>query len=112
MAPYIRSSNGTLPFPKFVSQHLTTQSPSLIPPGILSSCNNIFIAQLKHPKGRDLAIVGVPFGPHRSEKGLVDETWRRFLASLPVARSVVKLGYSFERAEPEPTDREIEGALR
>jgi hypothetical protein len=34
--------------------HLITQSPSLIPPGILSSCNNIFVAQLKHPKDRDL----------------------------------------------------------
>ncbi|MBI1296739.1 serine-rich protein, partial [bacterium] len=79
--------------------HLITQSPSLIPPGILSSCNNIFIAQLKHPKDRDLAIAAI----HRSEKGLVDETWRRFLASLPVARSVAKLGYSFERSELEPT---------
>ncbi|MEZ4633717.1 MAG: hypothetical protein R2856_01845 [Caldilineaceae bacterium] len=101
--------------------HLITQSPSLIPPGILSSCNNIFVAQLKHPKDRDLAIAAI----HRSEKGLVDETWRRFLASLPVARSVAKLGYSFERAEleptyvqplmldaPEPTDGEVEGALR
>jgi len=28
--------------------------------------------------------------------------WRRFLASLPVARSVVKLGYAFERAQLEP----------
>ena len=54
----------------------------------------------------------------------MDETWRRFLASLPVARSVAKLGYSFERAEleptyvqplmldvPEPTDGEIEYTL-
>ena len=57
---------------------------------------------------------------HRSEKGFVDETWRRFLASLPVGRSVVKLGYAFERGEmepayvnpwqldvPEPVDRDI-----
>jgi hypothetical protein len=79
--------------------HLITQSPSLIPPGILSSCNNIFVSQLKNPKDRDLAIAAL----HRSEKGFVDETWRRFLASLPVARSVAKLGYSFDRAELEPT---------
>ncbi|MBI3958845.1 MAG: ATP-binding protein, partial [Chloroflexi bacterium] len=79
--------------------HLITQSPSLIPPGILSSCNNIFVSQLKNPKDRDLAIAAL----HRSEKGFVDEAWRRFLASLPVARSVAKLGYSFERAEVEPT---------
>jgi DNA helicase HerA-like ATPase len=100
--------------------HLITQSPSLIPPGILSSCNNIFVSQLKNPKDRDLVVAAL----HRSEKGLVDETWRRFLASLPVARSVAKLGYSFERAEleptyiqplllsvPEPTDEEIQQAL-
>lgn len=78
--------------------HLITQSPSLIPPGILSSCNNVFVSQLKNPKDRDLAIAAI----HRSEKGFVDETWRRFLASLPVARSVAKLGYSFDRAEVEP----------
>ena len=27
---------------------------------------------------------------------------RRFLASLPIARSVAKFGYSFDRAEVEP----------
>jgi hypothetical protein len=99
--------------------HLITQSPSLIPPGILSSCNNIFVSQLKNPKDRDLVVAAI----HRSEKGLVDETWRRFLASLPVARSVAKLGYSFERSEvepcylqpllldvPEPSDGEIQHA--
>jgi len=64
----------------------------------LSSCINLFITQLKNPKDRDLVIAGL----HRSEKGFVDEGWRRFLASLPVARSVVKLGYSFDRAEVEP----------
>ncbi len=100
--------------------HLITQSPSEIPQGILSSCNNLFITQLKNPKDRDLVIAGL----HRSEKGFVDEGWRRFLASLPVARSVTKLGYSFDRAEvepcyiqplllelTEPSDREIEERL-
>ena len=73
-----------------------------------------------HRKDRDLAIAAI----HRGEKGLVDETRWRFLASLPVARSVAKLGYSFERAEleptyvqplmldvPEPTNGEIEHTL-
>jgi len=78
--------------------HLITQSPSLIPPGILSSCNNIFVSQLKNPRDRDLAVAAL----HRSEKGFVDEAWRRFLASLPAARTVAKLGYSFDRAEVEP----------
>ena len=69
--------------------HLVTQSPALIPPGILSSCNNLFAAQLKNPKDRDAG----HGGPARSEKGFVDEPWRRFLASIPVAAAVVKLGY-------------------
>ena len=78
--------------------HLITQSPSLIPSGILSSCNNLFVNQVKNPHDRDLVIAGL----HRSEKGFVDESWRRFLTSLPVARAVAKLGYSFDRAELEP----------
>ncbi|MDP2660051.1 MAG: hypothetical protein Q8R28_04920 [Dehalococcoidia bacterium] len=54
----------------------------------------------------------------------MDEGWRHFLASLPVARSVTKLGYSFDRVEvepcyiqplllelAEPSDREIEERL-
>lgn len=100
--------------------HLISQTPSSIPPGILSSCNNIFISQLKNPRDRDLMLAAL----HRSEKGFVDETWRRFLASMPVGRSVVKLGYSFDRGEveptyiqplmldiPEPTDTEIPARL-
>lgn len=100
--------------------HLITQSPSLIPPGILSSCNNLLVSQVKNPKDRDLIVAAF----HRSEKGFVDEGWRRFLASLPIARAVAKLGYSFERAElepcylqplqvmaPEPSDEEIEQRL-
>jgi hypothetical protein len=100
--------------------HLITQSPALIPPGILASCNNLFVAQLKNAKDRDAAIAAFA----RSEKGFVDEPWRRFLASLPVARAVVKLGYQTDRArlEPcyiqplllnvrEPSDAEIAAAL-
>lgn len=79
--------------------HLISQTPSAIPSGILSSCNNIFICQLKNPRDRDLMLAAL----HRSEKGFVDETWRRFLASMPVGRSVVKLGYTFDRGEVEPT---------
>lgn len=100
--------------------HLITQSPSLIPTGILSSCNNLLVGQVKNAKDRDMVIAAL----HRSEKGFTDETWRRFLASLPIARSVAKLGYSFERSElepcyiqplplslPEPSDAEIEARL-
>jgi hypothetical protein len=79
--------------------HLVTQSPSLIPPGIMSSCNNLFAAQLKNARDRDAVIAAFA----RSEKGFVDEPWRRFLASIPVARMVVKLGYQADRARLEPT---------
>jgi len=78
--------------------HLLTQTPSAIPPGIMSSCNNLFVAQLKNAKDRDL----VTSSMHRSEKGLVDEQWRKFLSRLPVARQVVKLGYALQSSAVEP----------
>ncbi len=78
--------------------HLITQTPSEIPPGIMSSCNNIFASQLKNVKDLDIAIQAI----HRSPKGFTDEVWRRFMASLPVARAVAKLGYNFDRGEMEP----------
>jgi len=100
--------------------HLITQSPALIPAGILSSCNNLVVAQLKNGRDRDAVVAALA----RSEKGFVDEPWRRFLASMPVARAVVKLGYQTDRAylEPvyiqplllnvrEPSDEEIEATL-
>lgn len=49
-----------------------------------------------------VTVIGDRAALHRSEKGFVDESWRRFLASLPVARAVAKLGYAFDRAELEP----------
>ena len=78
--------------------HLLTQTPSAIPPGIMSSCNNLFVGQLKNAKDRDL----VTSSMHRSEKGLVDEQFRNFISRQPVARMIVKLGYSMESSEVEP----------
>ncbi len=99
---------------------MITQSPALIPPGILSSCDNLIATQLKNPKDRDLVVAAIA----RSEKGFVDESWRRFIARLPIGQSVARLGYSFEIAEqepillrplmlktPEPTDEEIGAQL-
>lgn len=96
--------------------HLMTQSPADLPPGIVDSCNNAFVTQLKSPKDRDLMMAHLAL----SEKGFVDEHYKRFLSRMEVARSVVKLGYSTDRrdvqpvlAEPlmvparEPTDGEI-----
>ena len=78
--------------------HVITQTPSEIPPGVMSSCNNIFVSQLKNVKDLDIAIQAI----HRSPKGFTDEGWRRFLASIPVARAVAKLGYNFHRSKVEP----------
>ena len=100
--------------------HIITQSPQLIPKGILSSCNNIFTAMLKDPKDRDLVVAELA----KSEKGFRDEKWRRFLAEIPRHKMVARLAYSTERAflqpvyvQPlyldvsEPTDEEIERRL-
>lgn len=96
--------------------HVICQSPALLPPGILSSCNNLAAAELKNPKDRDLIIAALA----RSEKGLVDELWRRFLARIAVGQFVGRFGYSRDLADmepvlfqplllnlPEPTDEEI-----
>ena len=96
--------------------HLMTQSPAELPPGIVDSCNNAFVAQLKSPKDRDLMMAHLAL----SEKGFVDEQYKRYISRMPVARSIVKLDYSMDGrnvqpalVEPlmvparEPTDAEI-----
>ena len=75
-----------------------TQVPSLIPRAILQSCNNSFFGNEKGAEDRDIE-VGILA---RSEKGFVDEPWRRFLACLPVAQMTAKLGYTHDRAQLEP----------
>ena len=78
--------------------HVITQSPSLIPSGILSSCNNMVFGNSKNPKDRDLIVASL----HKSEKGLTDERWRRFITSLPASWAVGKFGYTMHREELEP----------
>jgi hypothetical protein len=78
--------------------HVVTQSPSLIPLGILSSCDNLIAYQLKNPRDRDLIVAAIA----RSEKGFVDENWRRFIARLPIGQAVARFGYSPEIADQEP----------
>ena len=48
---------------------------------------------------RDSILVGALA---RSEKGFVDEPWRRWLARLPWAQMTVRLGYTPDQAEMEP----------
>ncbi len=70
--------------------HLLAQTVSELPSGILSSCANIFVFQTKDPKDRDLIL------PHlgKSEKGLVNTEYKRYLARIPRTYAIAKLGYS------------------
>ncbi len=100
--------------------HVITQTPQQMPRGILSSCNNAFIGMLKDPRDRDIMTAHLG----KSEKGLVGERWRTFLADFPKHKAVARLAYAEERAYlepvyvepfylevPEPTDAEIEAKL-
>ena len=96
--------------------HIITQAPHLIPDDIVSSCINLMLGFLKNPKDKDLALSGLA----RSEKGLHDEAWRRFLSDLPIGMIIGRLPYTTNRElqrpflfrplmvnVPEPTDDEI-----
>jgi hypothetical protein len=78
--------------------HLMAQTASELPSGILSSCANLFVFQTKDPKDRDLIL------PHlgRSEKGLVNTEYKRYLARVPRTYAIAKLGYSLDVNELEP----------
>jgi hypothetical protein len=100
--------------------HIMAQTVSELPSGILSSCANVFVFQTKDPKDRDLIL------PHlgRSEKGMVNTEYKRYLARIPRSYAITKLGYSDDvlwiepvlvqplmlRCE-EPADTEIEQVL-
>jgi hypothetical protein len=96
--------------------HVITQAPSLIPQDIISSCNNLVVGFLKNPKDKDIVLSALA----RSEKGFVDEPWRRFLADLQIGMFLGRFPYTTKRelqqpflfkplpvGAPEPTDDEI-----
>jgi len=78
--------------------HLMAQTASELPTGILSSCANVFVFQTKNPHDRDQVL------PHlgRSEKGIVNTEYKRYLARIPRAYAIVKLGYSGDVTDIEP----------
>ena len=78
--------------------HLIAQTVSALPAGILSSCNNGFFFQTKYPYDRDLIMAHIG----RSEKGIVNTEYKRYLARIPKRMSIAKLGYSDDVAELEP----------
>ena len=96
--------------------HVITQAPSLIPQDIISSCNNLVIGFLKNPDDKNIVLSGLA----RSEKGFVDEPWRRFLSDLARGMFIGRFPYTDNReqqqpilfrplmvAAPEPNDDEI-----
>jgi hypothetical protein len=78
--------------------HLMAQTVSELPSGILSSCANLFVFQTKDPKDRDLIL------PHlgRSEKGLVNTEYKRYLARIPRTYAIAKFGYTEDVLWLEP----------
>jgi hypothetical protein len=78
--------------------HILAQTISEIPPGILSSCNNGFFGQTKSDNDRQEVLAHLA----RSTKGFVNSEYDRFLARMPIAMSIVKLGYTQDIIEAEP----------
>jgi hypothetical protein len=78
--------------------HILAQTISEIPPGILSSCNNAFFGQTKSDRDRQEVLAHLA----RSTKGFVNSEYDRFLARMPIAMSIVKLGYTQDMIEAEP----------
>ena len=78
--------------------HLIAQTVSDLPSGILSSCANLYTFQTKDPKDRDIVL------PHlgKSEKGLVNTEYKRYLARIPRTYAIMKLGYSDDVHQLEP----------
>jgi hypothetical protein len=78
--------------------HLMAQTISGLPEGIISSCNNIFVVQTKNARDRDMVMAHIG----RSEKGFVNTEYKRYLARIPIAMALVKLGYSDDVTQNEP----------
>ncbi|MBE0411432.1 MAG: ATP-binding protein, partial [Anaerolineales bacterium] len=78
--------------------HVLAQTVSELPQGILSSCNNGFFGQTKDDKDRAAILAYLA----RNTKGFVNSDYDRFIARMPMAMSVTKLGYTQEIANMEP----------
>ncbi len=78
--------------------HVLAQTISELPVGILSSCNNGFFGQTKNDRDREAILAHLA----RNTKGFVNSEYDRFLARLPMAMAITKLGYTMEIADMEP----------
>lgn len=97
------------------------QSPSELPPGILSSCNNLVVGQLKNPRDRDVVLPAIG----KTEKGFWYVDYANFIGRMAVSLMILKLGLSQDIAQiepmlirplmvtaPEPEDEEIRRRFR
>ena len=78
--------------------HVLAQTVSELPQGILSSCNNGFFGQTKDDKDRAAILAYLA----RNTKGFVNSDYDRFIARMPMAMAIAKLGYTQEIADMEP----------
>ncbi len=78
--------------------HVLAQTVSELPQGILSSCNNGFFGQTKDDKDRAAILAYLA----RNTKGFVNADYDRFIARMPMAMAISKLGYTQEIADMEP----------
>ncbi|MGC8946363.1 MAG: serine-rich protein [Anaerolineae bacterium] len=64
------------------------QSPASLPAGILSSCNNLVIGQLKNPDDVREVMSALARSPH----GFVDVPYAHFIGDLEVGQMIIRLG--------------------
>jgi hypothetical protein len=77
---------------------IVVQSPAELPPGIISSCNNLAVGQLKN--GEDVKVV--MSGLARSPVGFVDTHYARFVNRMQRGQFILKLGLAWDVAQTEP----------
>ena len=64
----------------------------------MASCNNAFFGQMKNLHDRDQAIGHIA----RSERGVHDEEYKRFLSRMPQGMLIAKFGLTTDIAGTEP----------
>lgn len=64
------------------------QSPAQAPPGVLSSCNNLALGQLKDPEDVKAAMSALARSPH----GYVDTPYSHMIGDLEVGQFILRLG--------------------
>jgi hypothetical protein len=79
-------------------QHPIVQNLSLLPAGIVPSCNNGFFFRSKEKDDQEAILVYIG----KSAKGFVDQRYQRFLSRMPTGYCICKLGRTQDIHEVEP----------